>query len=123
MLYRIDAQRVARLNAPEPETQSSDWLSVTSNNHGFFSPHDYPYRAENENEFLPGIFGGSVAQWFCLQQGKSLARDMTAIFSGTRAVEIEFRVRRLQTTAEHVRPSAFSNARAGVRRRASSGWI
>lgn len=88
MLDRIDAQRVQLMNAPDPETQGTEWLNVTSNNHGFFSKHDYPYRAKNRNDFLLGVFGGSVAQWFCLQQGQCFARDLAGRLSGTRRVEL-----------------------------------
>ena len=32
-----------------------------TNNHGFVSVHDYPYVRRHEDEFVVGLFGGSVA--------------------------------------------------------------
>ena len=87
MIERVDAQRIARLNAPNPERRSTEWLNVASNNHGFFCKHDYPYRPSSDG-FVLGVFGGSVAQWFCLQQGQSFAAAMAASLTGGRAVEI-----------------------------------
>lgn len=88
MIDRIDAQRILRINGPDPETQSSEWLDVAANNYGFFSKHDYPYRSENGEEFLLGVFGGSIAQWFCLQQGDAFANELTGKLHGRRRVTI-----------------------------------
>jgi hypothetical protein len=52
MIDRIDAQRIERLNAPQPEGQSAEWLDVAANNCGFFSKHDYPYVPANDKDFL-----------------------------------------------------------------------
>jgi hypothetical protein len=38
--------------------------SASTNNHGFFSPIDYPYTRSSENEYIIGVFGGSVAGEF-----------------------------------------------------------
>jgi hypothetical protein len=40
-------------------------LGFTTNNFGFASPHDFPYEKKDVREFVVGIFGGSVAAWFC----------------------------------------------------------
>lgn len=40
--------------------------SLTANNLGFFSAYDYPYSTK-DNDYVVGVFGGSVAQWFALQ--------------------------------------------------------
>jgi hypothetical protein len=88
MIDRIDAQRIERLNAPQPEGQSTEWLDVAANNYGFFSKHDYPYLPANDKDFLLGVFGGSVAQWFCLQQGRAFAEELAANLSEYRRVEI-----------------------------------
>ena len=37
------------------------WTSMRANNHWVFSPHDYPYVKSDRDEFIIGIFGGSVA--------------------------------------------------------------
>lgn len=34
------------------------------NNYGFFSPYDYPFIKTNDNQFIVGVFGGSVANNF-----------------------------------------------------------
>ena len=36
-----------------------------TNNFGFVSPHDFPFAKTRNNQFLIGIFGGSVGAWFC----------------------------------------------------------
>ena len=38
---------------------------LKTNNFGFASPVDYPVRRSSERQFFVGIFGGSVAVWFC----------------------------------------------------------
>jgi hypothetical protein len=38
---------------------------VATNNFGFTSTRDYPVPRANDRQFLVGIFGGSVAAWFC----------------------------------------------------------
>ncbi|MDJ1184443.1 hypothetical protein [Roseofilum casamattae] len=39
-----------------------------ANNYGLVSRVDYPYRRENENQFLIGIFGGSVATFYYMNE-------------------------------------------------------
>lgn len=39
------------------------------NNHGFLTSYDYPFVKQNENQFIVGVFGGSVARIFS-DQGK-----------------------------------------------------
>lgn len=36
-----------------------------TNNFGFISPHAYPFAKTGGNQFVVGIFGGSVGMWFC----------------------------------------------------------
>ena len=36
-----------------------------TNNFGFATPHDFPYIKKSGREFVVGVFGGSVALWFC----------------------------------------------------------
>lgn len=36
-----------------------------SNNVGFGSPQAFPFRRSNERQFIVGVFGGSVARYFC----------------------------------------------------------
>jgi hypothetical protein len=56
------------------ETDSAPaWLSIAANNYGFFSRYTYPYHSQNSDEFVIGIFGGSVAHWFAIQAEEKLA--------------------------------------------------
>ncbi|MBI2189518.1 MAG: hypothetical protein HYU37_20675 [Acidobacteria bacterium] len=36
-----------------------------TNNFGFVSPYDYPFSRARDDQFLVGLFGGSVGLWFC----------------------------------------------------------
>jgi hypothetical protein len=36
-----------------------------TNKFGFVSPHAYPFHRSSENQFIVGLFGGSVGLWFC----------------------------------------------------------
>jgi hypothetical protein len=38
---------------------------VEANNFGFASPHAYPFARMDDEQLVVGIFGGSVAAWFC----------------------------------------------------------
>jgi hypothetical protein len=38
---------------------------LRTNNFGFVSPHDYPFVRARSDQFLIGLFGGSVGLWFC----------------------------------------------------------
>ena len=40
-------------------------IRVQTNNIGFGSPYSFPYTRTSERQFLLGIFGGSVARYFC----------------------------------------------------------
>src|SRR5690606_10565907 len=42
-------------------------VRAESNNFGFGSPYAFPYRRANDRQLLIGIFGGSVARFFCDQ--------------------------------------------------------
>jgi hypothetical protein len=61
-----------------------------TNNFGFVSPHPYPYQRKHDDEFIIGVFGGSVGVWFCQlgtdrlvaalkQQGAFKARHVTPL--------------------------------------------
>jgi hypothetical protein len=51
---------------------------VPTNNFGFASPHDYPFVKTSPNQFVIGIFGGSVAAWFCQVGAYRLMDDLEA---------------------------------------------
>jgi hypothetical protein len=42
------------------------WQDLEANNHGFFSPHDYPYVGTPQKDYVIGVFGGSVAVYFAV---------------------------------------------------------
>ena len=44
---------------------SANPTGARTNNFGFVSPHDFPYAKTHSNQFVIGIFGGSVGAWFC----------------------------------------------------------
>jgi hypothetical protein len=46
-------------------TSADNPTGATTNNFGFVSVHDYPFAKSRPNQFLIGIFGGSVGGWFC----------------------------------------------------------
>ena len=45
--------------------QSEGSVPAVTNNFGFVSAHSYPYNRKRDDEFIIGIFGGSVGVWFC----------------------------------------------------------
>ena len=52
-------------NIPDALLSGRPAPAAATNNFGFVSPHTYPYTRKSGNEFLVGIFGGSVGLWFC----------------------------------------------------------
>jgi hypothetical protein len=65
---------------------------LQTNNFGFVSPHDYPFRKTRDDQFIVGIFGGSVALWFCQIGAPRLVEQMKqhAFFSGKEIVPLCF---------------------------------
>jgi hypothetical protein len=57
---------------------SSAPARLTTNNFGFVSPHDYPFIKTTPNQFVIGIFGGSVGVWFCQVGTHRLLEDLRA---------------------------------------------
>lgn len=51
---------------------------LAANNNGFLSNYDYPFKRANENQYIVGIFGGSVADKFWLYEFEhhSLANNL-----------------------------------------------
>jgi hypothetical protein len=74
----------------QPGTASPD--RRFTNNFGFVSPYDYPYLKKAGNEYLVGIFGGSVGVWFCqLGAPRLVARlQSAAAFAGKHIVPLCF---------------------------------
>jgi hypothetical protein len=49
-----------------PATLQNEKLApAVTNNFGFVSAHSYPYTRKRDDEFIIGVFGGSVGVWFC----------------------------------------------------------
>jgi hypothetical protein len=64
---------------PEPlRPDASAPARVPTNNFGFASPHDYPFVRTSPNQFVIGIFGGSVGAWFCHVGAYRLIEDLQA---------------------------------------------
>ena len=53
--------REARSDAADPANPTG----AHTNNFGFVSVHDFPFAKTRSNQFVIGIFGGSVSAWFC----------------------------------------------------------
>ena len=49
-----------------------------TNNFGFVSAHDYPYDRNHPDEFIIGVFGGSVGVWFCQLGADALVARLKA---------------------------------------------
>lgn len=49
---------------------------VSTNNFGFVSPHPYPFRKTRDDQFIIGLFGGSVGLWFCQVGAPRLVEDL-----------------------------------------------
>ena len=63
-----------------------------TNNFGFTSTRDYPVARANERQLLLGIFGGSVAAWFCQVGVERLVSELTssAAYTGREIVPLCF---------------------------------
>jgi hypothetical protein len=69
--YPFDIPEPLRENASAP-------ARVPINNFGFASTHNYPYTKTSPNQFIIGIFGGSVGAWFCHVGTHRLVQDLQA---------------------------------------------
>ena len=60
---------------PELRAPGSEAPHIATNNFGFASPYSFPID-RGENEFIIGIFGGSVSVWFCQVGVEHLLDDL-----------------------------------------------
>jgi hypothetical protein len=60
---------------PELRAPGAKDPRVTTNNFGFVSPYQFPIE-RGTNEFIIGIFGGSVSVWFCQVGVERLLEDL-----------------------------------------------
>ena len=77
------------LRAAQPSARPA---AAATNNFGFTSTRDYPVARANERQLLVGIFGGSVAAWFCQVGADRLSAALTAApaFRGREVVPLCF---------------------------------
>jgi hypothetical protein len=61
---------------PEHLRRSADQPHHATNNFGFVSPYNYPVSRGSARQFFVGIFGGSVANWFCEVGAPRLLQEM-----------------------------------------------
>ncbi|MGH9148196.1 MAG: hypothetical protein ACRD1Q_15910 [Vicinamibacterales bacterium] len=69
--HPFDIPEALRESSPTP-------ARLATNNFGFVSTHDYPFIKTNPNQFVVGIFGGSVGVWFCQVGTRRLFDDLRA---------------------------------------------
>ena len=65
------------------------WLDMKANNYGFTSYYDYPYQ-KKENDFVVGIWGGSVAYWMSIMGKDSLVKYLQKYFKNKNIVILNF---------------------------------
>lgn len=61
---------------PELRATPTSPARVSANNFGFASTRDYPVAKSRDDQFIIGIFGGSVAAWFCQAGVSRLEADL-----------------------------------------------
>ena len=60
-----------------PESlQGAGASNGVTNNFGFVSAHNYPFRKTSDDQFVIGIFGGSVGVWFCQLGAERMIADL-----------------------------------------------
>ena len=69
--YPFDIPEALRENASSP-------ARVPTNNFGFASTHKYPFVKTSPNQFVIGMFGGSVGAWFCQVGAHRMVEDLKA---------------------------------------------
>jgi hypothetical protein len=69
--YPFDIPEALRENASSP-------ARVPTNNFGFASTHNYPFVKTSPNQFVIGMFGGSVGAWFCQVGAHRMVEDLKA---------------------------------------------
>jgi hypothetical protein len=64
--------------ALRPAHAANATAAPATNNFGFTSTRDYPVARANDRQLLLGIFGGSVAAWFCQVGTERLVSELTS---------------------------------------------
>ena len=70
---RVDESIVERLHpffgyVMKPGAFTNEKLKLKVNNHGFYSLYQYPFVKSNKNQVIIGVFGGSVANNFAVEE-------------------------------------------------------
>jgi len=73
---RVDESIVERLHpffgyVMKPGAFTNEKLKLKVNKHGFFSLYEYPFVKTNKKQFIIGVFGGSVANNFAVEEYKN----------------------------------------------------
>ena len=74
---------------PEDPMPQISWFDMKANNYGFMSYYDYPYE-KKENEFVVGIWGGSVAYWMAIMGNDPLKKYLKKYFKQKEIVILNF---------------------------------
>jgi hypothetical protein len=77
---------------PELQEPGPSLPPIATNNVGFPSPYDYPYLKTGPDDYVIGVFGGSVGAWFCRLGSARLVDGLSrqAAFRGKRIVPLCF---------------------------------
>jgi hypothetical protein len=65
-----------RFDVPPSLQNPATPAQLTNNNFGFVSPHDYPFAKTRDDQYIVGLFGGSVGVWFCQVAAPRLLEDL-----------------------------------------------
>ena len=63
-------------SVPESLQNPATPARLTNNNFGFVSPYTYPFAKIRDDQYVIGIFGGSVGVWFCQIGAHRLVEDL-----------------------------------------------
>lgn len=81
-----------RFDVPESLQSAATPAQLKNNNYGFVSPHSYPFTKARADQYVIGIFGGSVGVWFCQIGAQRLVDDLRQddFFKGKELVPLCF---------------------------------
>ena len=81
-----------RFDVPESLQSAATPAQLENNNYGFVSPYNYPFTKARPDQYVIGIFGGSVGVWFCQIGAHRLVEDLrqSDLFRGKELVPLCF---------------------------------
>jgi hypothetical protein len=65
-------------NLPRMNLADDGWKRLKANNHGFYSDFDYPRLEVTKNDYVVGVFGGSVSAYFTVAGKQALIQTLKA---------------------------------------------